>query len=39
MHSRTNLYSASVGCYTNVLHSLNLAAAQSEKLGFSEERC
>lgn len=30
MSSRTNLYSKSVGCYTNVLHSSNLAEAQSE---------
>lgn len=30
MRSRTNLYSSGGDCYTNVLHSSNLAEAQSE---------
>lgn len=37
MHSRTNLYSKSVGCYTNVLHSLYLAEAQSENFVWGED--
>lgn len=37
MHSRTNLYSKSVGCYTNVLHSLNLAEAQSENFVWRKD--
>lgn len=37
MHSRTNLYSESAGCYTNVVHCLNLAATQSENFVWEEE--
>lgn len=37
MHSRTNLYSKCVGCYTNVVHSLNLAEAQSENFAWRKD--
>lgn len=37
MHSGTNLYSKSIGCYTNVLHSLNLAGAQSENFVWRKD--
>lgn len=38
MRSRTNLNSKCVGCYANVLHSLYLAAAQSEELHLEGRR-